>query len=251
MNPDRLGVSQPEYKYPPSHNPYWKKLRTSEEFAGRAYTDNDTELYVGHWREHFPDAVSAGGNRSPERPLHVEIGCNAGHVVREWALRSPTHAYIGIDWKFKAICRAAEKAVARDIGNLLFFRAHAERIEFMFGPGEIDHLYLFFPDPWPKTSQSKNRFLTAGQFKKIARLIKTGGSFHIKTDHGEYFAAMEHAFNEVCGDWEVLERSNDLHRGHPNPRELTFPDVTLFERLFIKDGLPIHSLKLKRLGNGS
>jgi len=39
--------------------------------------------------------------------------------------------------------------------------------------------------------------------------------------------------------------TRDLHAGNPDAKKLTTPEVTLFEPLFIKDGLPIHSIRLR------
>src|SRR4051812_40759936 len=223
---NRLPVQHPDYRYPDSKNPYWLKLK---EFAGRVFSDNETEKHRGEWRKLFP---------SPPRELHVEIGCNAGHVVLEWAARSPENGYIGIDWKFKPIFWGIEKALKRGIPNLLFFRAHAERVPFMFGEGEVDFLYLFFPDPWPRKKQWKNRFVKPETLASIAPVVKKGGIFHIKTDHATYFEWMLEALaqseKEFGKKWEIVEQTRDLHAGNPRAAELKIPEVTLFERLFIK-----------------
>jgi tRNA (guanine-N7-)-methyltransferase len=158
----------------------------------------------------------------------------------------PEAVFIGIDWKFKAIFRGAEKAQKRGLKNVLFFRAHGERLPYMFQAGEIDRLYLFFPDPWPKKAHWKNRFITAETLRDLSKAVKHGGIFHIKTDHPDYFEWMLRAVAEVPDLWEVLELSRDLHKNHPEPHKLQIPEVTLFERLFIKDQIPIQSLKLVR-----
>ncbi|MCM2277311.1 MAG: hypothetical protein NDJ89_04490 [Oligoflexia bacterium] len=230
-----LPIHHPDFRYPESRNPYWKKLQS---FAGKVFSDNETERLRGSWRQAFPQAA-AGGR------LHVEIGCNAAHVLLEWANRNPGDAYIGIDWKYKPIFWAAEKAAKRGIGNALFFRAHAERLHYMFGPGEIDRLYVYFPDPWPRKKQWKNRFVTVETLTAFAPLLKADGIFHLKTDHPGYFEWMEDAVARTSDLWSVLERTDDLHQGHPDPTKLAIPEVTLFERLFIRDGLKIHSLKLQ------
>jgi tRNA (guanine-N7-)-methyltransferase len=236
---NRLPVQHPDYLYTNSKNPYWTKLK---EFADRVFSDNGTEIHRGHWRDLF---------RQTPKELHVEIGCNAGHVVLEWAAKSPENGYIGIDWKFKPIFWGIEKALKRGVPNLLFFRAHAERLPFMFGEGEIDFLYLFFPDPWPRKKQWKNRFVSAETLARVAPTLKKGGVFHIKTDHASYFEWMVEALAESEREfgklWEIVEETRDLHADHPNPELLQIPDVTLFERLFIKDGIKINSLKLRRI----
>ena len=231
-----FGIQHPEYRYLDSRNPYWNKIREAQGFV---LSNNETELHQGRWRSLFV---------APGRQLHVEIGCNAGHVLVEWAARCPEDRYIGIDWKFKAIFRGFEKAQKKKLTNVAFLRAHAERIQYMFAPTEIDHLYLFFPDPWAKKSQWKNRYITAESLRVLAGLVKPGGGFHIKTDHPGYFKWMEDAVAKVPESWEVVSRTEDLHLGHPDPRSLDLPEVTIFEKLFIKDGLAINEMRLRRVG---
>jgi tRNA (guanine-N(7)-)-methyltransferase len=239
----RLPLHHPEYRYSTSRNPYSAKI---DGLQGRVYSDNGTESHRGEWRTRFPDAAAIGAPANGRRELHVEIGCNAGHVVVEWAARNPATAFIGIDWKFKPIFRGTEKAIKRKIGNLIFLRGHADRLQFMFGPDEIDFLALYFPDPWAKKSQLKNRWLTAERLREVAPLVRKGGIFHIKTDHLGYFEWMEAAIGQVSDVWEVVEHTRDLHAGHPAPTTLKIPEVTLFEGLFIKDGIKINSVKLRR-----
>jgi tRNA (guanine-N7-)-methyltransferase len=236
---NRLPLSHPDYRYSVSRNPYQAKVRALE---GRVYSDNDSESHRGAWRSRFADHAE----HSPRRPLHVEIGCNAGHVTVEWAAQNPGTAFMGIDWKFKPVFRGAEKGLKRKLDNLIFLRAHADRIRYMFAPGEIDFLALYFPDPWAKKSQLKNRWLTAARLREVAELVRPGGIFHIKTDHLGYFEWMEEAISQVGDLWDPFERTRDLHAGHPAPHSLKQPDVTLFESLFIKDGIKINSVKLRR-----
>ncbi len=235
--PDRLPLSHPEYRYGKARNPYAAKL---EEFPDLAYSDHHTEEYAGAWRSRFstPGAETL--------PLHVEIGCNTGHVTRAWADQHPKRLHIGIDWKFKIIYRGAEKVAQKGLKNLIFFRANVERLAFMFGEGEVDALYLYFPDPWPKKAQWKNRFLKESTLRAAAKVVRPGGLFHIKTDHDGYFAWMREEIAKASDVWEIERETFDLHAGHPDPKRLEIPDVTLFEKLFIKDGIPIKSAYLRR-----
>ena len=233
-------VSKPEFLYARSFNIYWDKLNElPPEMEGLAYSDNKTEVNRGKWREAFK------AKSSPDDFLHVEIGCNAGHVSVEWAKQNQNHRYIGIDWKFKMVYKFAEKIAKFKLENLLAFRANAERLQYMFAPGEIDFLYLYFPDPWPKKAQMKNRTANTDWLKTVAPLLSNRGYFHIKTDHEEYFDFILANLAELTDTFEAFELTRNLHEKHPNPKSLIIPDVTLFERLFIKDGLPIYSVKLR------
>lgn len=237
----RLPLTHPDYIYGQAKNPYSAKLK---EFPTLAYSDNATETFAGKWRDYF--GISAALDSGKIRELHVEIGCNTGHVTRAWAAQNPENLYIGIDWKFKIIHRGAEKTAEKGLKNLLFFRANVERLRYMFGEGEVDALYLYFPDPWPKKAQWKNRFLKESTLREAARIVRPGGLFHIKTDHDGYYAWMQDAFKTVTDVWDLEKESLDLHAENPNVFKLEIPEVTLFEKLFIKDGIPIKSAWLRR-----
>lgn len=237
FNPNHLPVDHPEYRYPPSPNPYWTKAQALQPHV---WVDGAGESNAGRWR-------AIAGLQS-QCLLTVEIGSNYGHVLLEWAAQNPEGLFIGLDWKFKGIHRSGEKARNRNLDNALFIRAHAERMHFLFAPSEIDHLKIFFPDPWPKKSQMKNRFLTAERFAILRKLVKSGGTLEIKTDHVGYFAWIEDAIQNTEPErWKVLERSDDLHAGNPQAPRLTFPEVTLFEKGFIAKGQPIHRVLLQAI----
>jgi tRNA (guanine-N7-)-methyltransferase len=210
------------------------------ELPDTVFTDHAAEEHIGKWRETF--------SGKPEK-LHVEVGCNAGHVILEWAKQNPETAFIGVDWKIKAIHRAGEKAEKRALGNVKFLRAHALRLQYIFGKGEIDRLAIYFPDPWPKKAQWKYRWVTAERLRILADLVKKGGEIHIKTDHPGYFEWMEEALKNVTDQWQVMERTRNLHEkiGQEAALKLDIPEVTLFEKLFIRDEIPIQSLWLKRV----
>ncbi len=240
-----LDLEDADFRYPDSENLYCQRI---EKCGWSVYSNNTTEVHRGNWREIFQDSTQS----SPIRKLHVEVGCSAGHVAIEWAAQTPHDAYIGLDWKFKMAYRGAEKTQKRGIKNLIFLRGRSERIQYIFGPGEIDYLYLYFPDPWQKYSQRKNRFISPRRLREVAPLLKPGGVFHIKTDHAEYFEKMVLAANECANEtnspWEISELTRDLHAQNPDRASLSIPEVTLFERMFIREGIAIKSLKLKRRG---
>lgn len=238
----KLPVDHPEYLYPPSKNPYYSKIQALTKKAQRplAFWDQEAESHKDHWPSLFHEGSQTA------RPLHVEVGCNAGHVILEEATRRTQELFIGVDWKIKMITWAAEKAYKRNLRNLLFVRAHANRLSYLFGDSSIDTLSIFFPDPWPTLSQHKNRWVTERRLKMVAPALKPGALLWIKTDHPEYFEWMLQAVSACPELFEIESLTRDKFQGHPDPQSLTIPEVTLFERLFIKDQLPIRELKARR-----
>lgn len=225
---NKLPIEHPEYRYPESMNPYYKKIRALERGA---YSNHDAEDLKGQWASLFAPGTQA---------LHLEIGCNGGHVTNALAERAPNIGHLGLDWKHKQVFLAAEKAAKKGIKNAIYLRAHALRLPYLFAPEELQRISIFFPDPWPTKSTWKNRYIRTEWLKGVAPLLAHGGEIHIKTDHRGYFDWICDAFKEVSDQYENTHLTFDKHAEHPNAQSLTIPDVTLFERLFIRDGLPIH-----------
>lgn len=231
----RHPVDHPEFQYRPSANPYWKRLH---ELASGVYLDARAETLAGHWRAQFKEGS--------QRDLIVEIGCNGGHWILERARTHPDQCFIGIDWKFKQIHRAYEKALQRELKNVFFVRGYAQRLGYLFGKEEVSATHLFFPDPWPKKSQQKNRFLTSSWFDLLAQRTQAGGTLELKSDHGEYFDWITQQVQD-SESWTLETLTHDLHGNSPLASRLPLGEVTLFEQLFIKKGLPIHHARWKRL----
>lgn len=233
---NKLPRNHEEYEYPPSKNPYSKKILESKPWA---FSDADTERNAGQWKQQFQASTQT------DQELWVELGCNTGHVIRAWAKSNPNTRFIGLESKFKAVFRGVEKAQQAELSNLIFLRAHGERLPQIFAPAEIDRLFLFFPDPWPPKSQWKKRLFKKGWLEAIAPLLKKDAIFEIRTDHDGYFEWMLEQV-EGLSQYDVVQIERNKHQNHPNPAEITIPNVTLFERLFIKDGIPIKQLILKK-----
>lgn len=235
----RFSTEHPEFRYPPSTNPYWTKIR---ELGRGIFLDHDAEAMRGKWREHFQEQLGV----KPQR-LVLEIGCNGGHSLLGWAKRHPDTAFLGIDWKFKQIFFAHQKAKKHGLNNISFLRVHAERIHYLFAEEELDCAYLLFPDPWPKTAHRNHRLFQPSWLKRLASVVKQGGYFEVRTDHPDYFTAMKKDVVQApC--WKPIVETADRHAGHPNPASLEIPEVTLFERVFISKGIPIQQMILERRG---
>jgi len=61
----------------------------------------------------------------------------------------------------------------------------------------IDKFHIFFPDPWPKRSQSKRRLLQPAFISLLAKKIKSGGEVCIATDWLPYAKDIEKSFAQV------------------------------------------------------
>lgn len=220
--------------YRPSRNPYAAKYALlSQERAPTAFTCHDTESRKGKWREFF-------GAR-PEQRLHLEIGCYHGESIVEMAQKYPDEFFIGVEWKFREAYKAFEKAQKRDLKNLVILRCNAARLPWVFAPGELDRIWIYFPDPWPKTGQQKWRTLHADFFRSLGLLLAPGKEMLIKTDDSDYAAS-------IAYELELARAFGRMSEERAEPIWNSFPP-TPFEKIFFRNNSPTFGFALERNSN--
>ena len=122
-----------------------------------------------------------------DRPLVVELGCGRGEYTVALARREPDKSYLGIDIKGARIWKGAKEAQAEGLAQVGFLRTRIEWLEHAFAPGEIDELWITFPDPQLRWSKLKKR-LTHPKFLRLyQQILKPGGKIHLKTDSPDLY----------------------------------------------------------------
>lgn len=178
----------------------------------------------GAWKEIF-------GN---ENPVHIEIGMGKGKFIHTMAKEHPDVNYVGIEKYSSVLLRAIQKMDREELPNLRFLRMDAEEIGKVFGPGEVDRIYLNFSDPWPKDRHAKRRLPSREFLGRYRLILKQGGLLEFKTDNRELF---DFALEELApAGWEALELTYDLHG---DGRLMEGNVMTEYEEKFSAMGNPI------------
>lgn len=139
----------------------------------------------------------------------LELGCGKGEHSLSFAEENHDVLFIGVDRKSHRMCVGAEKALARNLHNLLFFRVQIERIGEFFDNQSIDAIWIPFPDPHLRR-QLANRRLTSLRFlDRYAALLVPGGTVHLKTDSDELFTYTEATVAAWGGSISVA--SHNIH----------------------------------------
>ena len=210
-------------------NPYHHQLAQFDEFVLR---DEVPENYRGKWN---CDVFQR------KAPLRLEIGAGYGHFMLEYIGQNPHVNFIGMDLRFKRGFRLAKKLAQIPHRHFRYLRARAERIEWIFGESELDQIFYFFPDPWPKKRHHKNRLFQTPFLKATHHVLRSGGSLLIKTDHPEYAEWMCERIESQ--KWFAPKLTTfDLWREHPGHPLAQFQ--TKFEKIFRKQGTPIKAFEL-------
>ena len=126
--------------------------------------------------------------------------------------------------------------------NFCLLRAKGERVSHIFGEGEVDRLYYFFPDPWPKTRHHKKRLFQLPFLEEVEKVLKKGGEICIKTDHDGYAEWMRQVISSQS-KFDVILSTKDLRNEHPE--HFLSQYTTKFEKIFIEQGIKIKAFVLK------
>ena len=164
-----------------------------------AYRIDRPETLRGNWRSLKPDCTA----------LWVEVGCGKGKFTAETAQSNPDVLLIAVERCREAMVVAMEKARDMALKNVFFIDMDVAKMEEIFAPGEIDRLFINFPDPWKKSRQHKRRLTYAGFLALYANVLPLGGEIWFKTDNDPLFAFSLEQFEQE--GWELREVTHDLH----------------------------------------
>lgn len=154
--------------------------------------------YKGSWNSGF---------FKREAPITVELGCGKGEYTVQLAQSDPARNYIGVDIKGARMWRGAKTVEEEGITNAAFLRAEIENIDQFFKPGEVDELWITFPDPQMKKSRKR---LTSTRFLELYRkILKADGIVNLKTD-SPFLYEYTRRLVQLNG-FEVLMDTDDLY----------------------------------------
>ena len=159
----------------------------------------DPQTRKGTWRELFPQCTA----------LWVEVGCGKGKFTAETAAANPDVLLIAVERCREAMVVAMEKAQGMGLKNVWFIDMDVANMEECFEKGEIDRLFINFPDPWPRKKNAKRRLTHRGFLDKYCRVVREGGEIHFKTDNAPLFEFSVEEF-AACG-LQVNHLTRNLH----------------------------------------
>ncbi|MGE4587288.1 MAG: tRNA (guanosine(46)-N7)-methyltransferase TrmB, partial [Mangrovibacterium sp.] len=184
----------------------------------------------GKWRSDF------FGN---DHPLILELGCGKGEYTVSLADREPDCNYIGVDIKGARMWKGAKEALERKLGNVAFLRTNIELIDLFFAPGEVEQIWLTFPDPQMKNGR---RRLTATNFmEKYRRMLVPGGVVHLKTDSNFQYRYVLEMVRE--NKLNILSCTDDLDRSDLLDEALSVQ--TFYEKQWRDRGISIKYIRFQ------
>lgn len=180
----------------------------------------------GAWKSYFNN----------EGSITLELACGKGEYAVGLAQMYPHRNFVGIDQKGNRIWVGAKKALQTNLTNVAFLRIQIDGINNYFAEGEVDEIWITFPDPQLRLSKDKKRLTHPKFLRMYQRLLKPGGIIHLKTDSPNLYAFTQ----RVTGLYgcTVLEQTDNVYAQAEIKPELQIK--THYESLDIAGSNRIH-----------
>ena len=153
------------------------------EFRDVVFSDGAELQRRGAWHNYFGNRM---GSAFDGRVI-FEIGCNDAALLARVAAKHPHTAFIGIEWKCRALHAGAERIAKGGLRNVALLHGRAQDVRQFFADGELHEVWLFHPDPCDKPRELPNRLLSEPFLLDVHRVLRDDGSFVLKTDHAGYY----------------------------------------------------------------
>ena len=210
-------------------NPYAVMLMTT--FGEKAFDENEGVKFKGKWRK---DVFL----KPEEYKIDLEIGTGNGYHFAHRASHDPDRGILGIEVKYKPLIQTIKRAVSSGAKeNAYVIRYDAAKVSELFEKEELNNVYIYHPDPWPKKRQWKHRLIQEGFLKDLHRLMRSNTFVEFKTDDELYYDWALDAFKD--SDFQINFQTHDLHNSKMAEKNF----ITHFESIFLKKGQPIFYLK--------
>ncbi len=158
-----------------------------------------------HWDAHHRDwvvDVPRGDARLSLHPDHridpddlfgrpgeliVEIGPGMGDSLAPMAAARAEANVLAFEVYQPAIARILAKLAREGAENVRVVQADAgDGLRQLATGVAVDELWMFFPDPWPKTKHHKRRLLDPGFADLVATRLRPGALWRLATDWADY-----------------------------------------------------------------
>lgn len=174
-----------------------------------------------------------------ENPITLELACGKGDYTVGLARRFPSRNFIGIDIKGSRLWKGARKARDENLTNVRFLRIYIDHLDEYFGEGEVEEIWITFPDPYLRGGNRSKR-LTSEKFLSMYReIVRESGPIHLKTDSEDLHQFSKYSVEKNGG--RILDETEDIYSERETDEILTIK--TDFEQKHLKKGKIIKYLQ--------
>jgi tRNA (guanine-N7-)-methyltransferase len=213
-----------------------KKQRFAENIESRNVIQPGKEIFEtirGNWHSH---------HFMNNNDIVLELACGRGEYSTGLGAIYRERNYVGVDIKGNRIWIGSKKARIEGLDNVAFLRTQIDHLERFFEPGEINEIWIVFPDPRPKSSDEHRRLTSQKYLEIYKKLIAPGGIIHLKTDNTQLF---DYTVEQLESRMDIshLEYTSELYGS--KYAEVHHGIKTKYELLFAAKGETIKYLRFR------
>ncbi|MHC4268905.1 MAG: tRNA (guanosine(46)-N7)-methyltransferase TrmB [Planctomycetota bacterium] len=184
--------------------------------------DQDDFRFHGTWaKDYFKN----------DNPITLELACGKGAYTIAFAEKYPDRNFIGVDIKGPRLWSGCIAAQERGLNNAAFIRTEILDLADYFAKGEVDEIWITFPDPFLENSRIKRRLTSTRYLAAYKEVIKEGSSIHLKTDSTPLFDFSLKSL--IKNKWAIEEKTFDVYDNEKRHEDIYIK--TDYERKHLAD----------------
>jgi tRNA (guanine-N7-)-methyltransferase len=205
-----------------------KKLQRFADIKTFANVFEYPQNMQGEWNTFFKN----------DHPVVLELACGRGEYTVGLSKLFPHKNFIGVDVKGNRIYIGAKKCLDQQLTNAAFLRTQIAMLPQYFSEGEIDEIWITFPDPQLRTSKAKKRLTHPHFLRLYQQVLSANGALHLKTDSPNLYHFTKRVIELY--NLNIVEDFADVYAYNPS-EELQIK--THYEALDIAQSNKIYYLK--------
>ena len=203
------------------------------EFSEYAFNEERALAHRDQWRSQVFKVEES-------HPIDLEIGTGNGIHFQHHCISYPNRGLVGIELKYKPLIQTVRGMLRKKASNGRVVRFHAFNIDELFAAGEVNDIFVHFPDPWTTPRKPKNRVMNPRMLDIFWNLQRSASKLDFKTDSREMFLwAMEQV---ALSKYKIEFQTLNLHQTEMASANV----ITGFEKIFVAQGVEINFARLRK-----
>ncbi|PIE33732.1 tRNA (guanosine(46)-N7)-methyltransferase TrmB [candidate division KSB3 bacterium] len=174
-------------------------------------------------------------------PVEIEVGFGKCGFLIGHARANPDVNFLGIEVSRKYYRKGVKKIQCAELKNVRLLWGEAFHVFKRYIPDEsVTHIYVNFPDPWPKKRHAKRRLLSREFLDVSARKLLPERCLEIATDVETYMAdTLELLRSHERFDYVYSLTHAELNQERPYRSD--------YEQVFFEEGKSLYYTKYRRI----
>jgi tRNA (guanine-N7-)-methyltransferase len=124
-----------------------------------------------------------------ENPIHMEYCSGNGAWIAAKAAANPSINWVAVEKRFDRARKIWSKANNLQLKNLFIICGEALGVTRRYLPAQsVSHLFINFPDPWPKRRHARHRLIQPAFLDEVTRISTPETRLTLVTDDAVYSA---------------------------------------------------------------